>query len=84
MQNSSEAPEETVNLFVEMKEKDLHFLEMILTAYDGIAHLRRDWIVREGRRFFKILVPPDFVDEVRRVLEDMRKYIEIGEIRTTL
>lgn len=84
MQNSSGPPQDTVDLFVEMKEKDVHFLEMILKAYDGIAQLRRDWFVREGRRFFKILVPPDLVDEVKRVLENMQKYIEIGEILTSL
>jgi hypothetical protein len=84
MKNSVEAPQDTVNLFVEMSEKDVHFLEMILKAYDGIAHLRRDWFVREGRRFFKILVPPDFVEEVKRLLAHMRKYIEIGEIRDSL
>ena len=84
MKHLAEAPQDTVNLFVEMKEKDLHFLEMILKAYDGIAHLRRDWFMQGDRRFFKILVPPDFVEEVKRILDNMRKYIEIGEIRNAL
>ena len=84
MKNPAEPPQDTISLFVEMNEKDVHFLEMIIKAYDGVAHLRRDWFVREDRRFFKILVPPDLVDEVRRILDNMKKYIEIGEIRTSL
>jgi hypothetical protein len=80
----TEAPQDTRALYVELDEKDVHFLEMILTAYDGVAHLRRDWHMREGRRFFKILVPPDFLDEVERILEQVRKHVKIGEIRTSI
>ncbi|OGF53388.1 MAG: hypothetical protein A2Z21_06990 [Candidatus Fraserbacteria bacterium RBG_16_55_9] len=84
MKNPVEPPEDTVALFVEMNEKDVHFLEMIIIAYDGVAHLRRDWFERDGRRFFKILVSPDLVDELRRILDNTKKYIQIGEIRTSL
>lgn len=84
MKSPVETPQDTVDLFVEMNESDVHFLEMIIKAYDGVAHLRRDWFLREGRRFFKILVPPDLMDEVMRILHNMKKYIQIGEIRTSL
>ncbi len=84
MDTSSEPPQDTLDLYVEVHEQDVHFLEMIIKAYDGIAHLRRDWYLRDGHRYFKILVPPDFVEEVKRILENMKKYIEIGEIRTSL
>ncbi len=84
MTDGHRPPQDTVDLYVEMNEKDVHFLEVIIKGYDGVAHLRRDWITQEGRRFFKILVPPDFLDEVRRILENARKYIWLGEIRTVL
>lgn len=77
-------PQDTVDLYVELEEKDMFFLEAILKGYDGVAHTRRDWFMKDGRRFFKILVPPDLLDETRRILENLRKYIRIGEIRTSL
>jgi len=83
MRHPTEPPQDTIALYVEMNEKDVHFLEMIIEAYDGVAHLRRDWFMRDGRRFFKILVPPDFEDELKGILENMRAYIEVGEIRTS-
>lgn len=82
--NTSKPPRDTVEIYVEMREKDLNFLETILKGYDGIAHVRRDWFQRGGRRFFKILVPPGLEAEVERVLEGLREYIWIGEIRQTI
>jgi hypothetical protein len=77
-------PEDTIELYVEMEESDICFLETIIKGYDGVAHVCRDWIIKEGKRFVKLLVPPDLVDEVRRILGNISKYIEIGEIRTEL
>ena len=78
------APRDTLELYVEMRERDIYFLETILKGYDGIAHVRRDWHVKGDRRFVKILVPPGLMDEVLRVLEHAKRYIPIGEIRTEL
>lgn len=80
----SEPAQETLEVFVEMAERDIYFLETILAGYDGIGHVRRDWHVRDGRRFVKILVPADFRDDVLRALENARKYVHIGEIRSSL
>jgi hypothetical protein len=77
-------PEDTLELYVEMRERDIYFLETIFKGYDGIAHVRRDWLMRGGRRFVKILVPPGLMDEVLRILRRVKRYIPIGEIRTEL
>ena len=79
-----EAPRDTLELYVEMRERDIYFLETIVKGYDGIAHVRRDWHVKGGRRFVKIFVPPGLMDEVLRVLEHAKRYIPLGEIRTEL
>jgi hypothetical protein len=77
-------PQDTIELYVEMDERDICFLDTIIKGYDGVAHVRRDWLIKDGRRFVKLLVPPDLVGEVRRILENISGYIEIGEIRTEL
>jgi len=75
---------DTVELYVEMAERDIYFLETIIEAYDGIAQVRRDWHMADGQRYVKILVSPDFWDDVHRVLGNAARHIPIGEVRTSL
>jgi len=77
-------PQDTTQLYVEMEERDICFLDTIIKGYDGVAHVRRDWVIREGRRFVRLLVPPDLIDEIRGILKNISRYIKIGEIRTEL
>jgi hypothetical protein len=77
-------PRDTVDLYVEMHEKDVYSVETILKGYDGVAHIRRDWFRRDGRLFFRVMVPPGLENLVREVLESMRGSIWIGKIRTEI
>lgn len=70
----------TVKLFVELDSKDVHLVATIMHSYDGIANVRRDYRVHNGKTFFKILVPPDFLEETKRVLESLKSYMHIGEM----
>jgi hypothetical protein len=78
--NELEIPQDTVELYVEMNEKDIHLLSSIMKGYDGIAHVRRDWVERGDLRLVKILVPPGFEEEVKRALEHAKNYMPIGKI----
>ncbi|MFQ5796045.1 MAG: hypothetical protein ACE5JP_13495 [Candidatus Bipolaricaulia bacterium] len=73
-------PTDTVDLYVEIDEGNLHFLDTIVSGYDGIANVRRDYRLHHGRTYFRILVSPDFIAEINQVLEQVQDYIEIGEI----
>lgn len=75
---------DTVELYVQMDERDIYFLETVMDAYDGIAHVRRDWYMADGQRFVKILVAPDFWDDVQRVMENVARHVPIGEVRSSL
>lgn len=75
---------DTVELYVQMDERDIYFLETIMDAYDGIAHVRRDWHMADGQRYVKILVAPDFWDDVHRVIDSVARHVPIGEVRTSL
>lgn len=75
---------DTVELYVQMAERDIYFLETIVDAYDGIAHVRRDWYMADGLRYVKVLVAPDFCDDVQRVIANVARHVPIGEVRTSL
>lgn len=73
-------PKDTIKLFVELDSKEVHLLATIMQSYDGIANVRRDYRVHNGKTFFKILVPPDFLEETKHVLESLKPYMHIGEM----
>lgn len=75
---------DSVELYVQMAERDIYFLETIIEAYDGIAQVRRDWHMVDGQRYVKILTSPDFCDDVRRVLNNVARHIPVGEVRSSL
>ena len=82
MSSITQNPDNTITYYVQMDEKDIHFLSSVIKGYDGIAHVRRDWIVREGYRWVKIMVPPGFDGEFQDVLDHASKFIRIGDART--
>lgn len=68
-------------LLIELEERDIHFLDTIIRGYDGIACLRRDYRLINGKTYFKLLVSPGFRREVDQLLEELRGYAWIGEVQ---
>jgi len=66
---------------VELPEGEIHLLDAIISGYDGIAQVRRDWCRHRGRQYCLLLVPPGFLDQTRQALEGARGHLAIGEIR---
>jgi hypothetical protein len=71
-------------LLVELEEREIHFLGAVIEGYDGLAMLSRDYEVIDGRTFFRLLVGPGFEEEAERLLEELKEYAAIGEIRQAL
>jgi len=65
--------------WVNTTESEIHFIDAILSAYDGLANVRRDWRLHDGRIFFKIYVGPGMEDEFEEVMDRLRQTAEIGE-----
>ena len=65
--------------WVNTTESEIHFIDAILSAYDGLANVRRDWRLHDGRIFFKIYVGPGMEDEFEEVMDLLRERAEIGE-----
>jgi len=64
--------------WVNTTEREIHFIDAILSAYDGLANVRRDYRLHNGKVFFKIYVAPGMEDEFEDVMERLRRQAEIG------
>lgn len=73
-------PEDSVELYVELEEEDLHFLDAVVEGYDGIANVRREYRVRDGEKEFRILTSPGYLDFAVGIIRDLRRFIFVGKI----
>jgi len=62
-------------------EKEIHFIDAIISAYDGMAAVRRDFRVLNGRTMYKVYVSPGMEDEFLEVMARLRDAANISEIR---
>jgi uncharacterized protein YabN with tetrapyrrole methylase and pyrophosphatase domain len=70
---SPKPPKDTLEVLVELKESDVYLLDAIIKGYDGLANVRRDYIVHDGKTYFKILVSPDCLADLLRVLNELKE-----------
>jgi hypothetical protein len=61
-------------------EEEIHFIDAVVSAYDGLANIRRDWRLQDGKTFFKIYVAPGMEDEFLQLIECLRRAATIGEV----
>lgn len=61
-------------------EKEIHFIDAIVSAYDGLANVRRDYRLKDGKIYFKIYVAPGMEDEFLALVARLRDVATIGEI----
>lgn len=61
-------------------EKEIHFIDAIVSAYDGLANVRRDYRLKDGKIYFKIYVAPGMEDEFLAIIDRLRGVATIGEI----
>ncbi len=73
-------PADSVEVYVELEEEDLHFLDAIIEGYDGVANVRREYRVVEGDKQFRILTSPSYLDRVIEIIRDLRRFIFVGRI----
>lgn len=61
-------------------QEEIHFIDAILTAYDGLANVRRDYRLHNGKIYFKIYVAPGMESEFLALLERLRRVAVVGEV----
>ena len=65
--------------WLETSEKKVHFIDAITSAYDGLANVRRDYKLKDGKIYFKVFVAPGMEEEFLDLLEDLRAVAAIGD-----
>ena len=66
--------------WIETNEREVHFLDAVASAYDGLANVRRDYRLADGRIYFKAYVGPGMEEEFLSLLEDLRRVAAIGQV----
>jgi len=61
-------------------EEEIHFLDAIVSAYDGMASIRREYRLRDGETQYKIYVSPGMEGEFLELMARLRGAAKIGAL----
>jgi hypothetical protein len=61
-------------IFVSVPRQEVLFVKVLLESFEGVAAYRtQDAEHAPGRAMIAVLAPPDFVEDARRILEEIRE-----------
>jgi len=66
--------------WIETAEEEIHFIDAIVSAYDGLANVRREFKIEDGTMLFKVYVAPGMEDEFLELIERLRNAAKIGRV----
>ncbi len=61
-------------------EEEIHYIDAIIGAYDGLAAVRRDFQIFNGRIMYKVYVSRGMEDEFLEVMDRLRETAAIGDL----
>jgi len=61
-------------------EEEIHFIDAIISAYDGMAALRRDFRMINGQAMYKVYVSPGMEGEFLEVMARLRETASIADL----
>jgi len=61
-------------------EEEIHYIDAIISAYDGLASVRRDFRLKDGEAQYKIYVADGMEDEFLEVMERLRETAKIDRL----
>jgi len=71
---------DTVVYWIGTTEDEIHYLDAIISAYDGLASVRREYRLRDGETQYRIYVSPGMEDEFLELIERLRETAAIGTL----
>ena len=66
--------------WVTTSEDEIHYIDAIISAYDGLASVRRDFRLKGGEAQYKIYVAAGMEDEFLEVMERLRQTAKIDRL----
>ena len=61
-------------------EEEIHYIDAIISAYDGLASVRRDFRLKDGEAQYKIFVSPGMEDEFLEVMARLKETAKIERL----
>ncbi len=74
------AHEDTLVYWIGTSEDEIHFIDSILSAYDGIACVRREFKLENGDSLYKVYVTAGMEKEFLDVMERLRSRADIRSV----
>lgn len=71
---------DAVAYWIATTEDEIHFVDAILSAYDGLATVRREFKLRDGSAMYKIYVAAGMEAEFLEVIERLRARADIRAV----
>jgi len=71
---------EAIVYWLATSEEEIHFIDAIVSAYDGMAVVRRDFKIIDGRAMYKVYVSPGMEDEFLEVMERLKGQAKIDAL----
>jgi hypothetical protein len=75
---------EALIFWIQTDEASIHLIDGIISAYDGVANLRRDYTIKDGKIYFKVFVADGMHDEFLSIIERCKKYLLITDVVQSL
>jgi hypothetical protein len=72
--------EEALVYWVGTSEEEIHFIDSILSAYDGIACVRREFKLEDGQALYKVYVTAGMEREFLDVMGRLRMRADIRSV----
>lgn len=74
------AREDALVYWIGTSEAEIHFIDSILCAYDGIACVRREFKIENGDSLYKVYVTAGMEKEFLDVMERLRQRADIRSV----
>jgi hypothetical protein len=71
---------EAVVYWIATTEDEIHFIDAIVSAYDGLASVRRDFKLEEGRTMYKVYVSAGMEDEFLELMGRLKERARIDAV----
>jgi hypothetical protein len=61
-------------------EAEIHFIDAVISAYDGLAVVRREFKIEDGETLYRVYVAPGMEDEFLALVARLRAAARIGRL----
>ncbi len=62
------------------REQEIHYIDAVIGAYDGLANVRREFKIQDGETLYRIYVAPGMEDEFLELVARLRETASIGSL----